>query len=113
VQGFYSILTSNIRAGVGCFDFINYQVPSGLAAQAGIQIATTVANSTSSSNDTSIQTSSLSFGFQMIQISIAIAVGLFASAILVYPFARKRSAFFSFWDAVAIIGTCGIAWRIW
>ena len=71
-------------------------MPSALAAQAGIQIATTVANGTNSSNDPTLQASSLSFGFQMIQISIAIAVGLFASALLVYPFARKRSAFFSF-----------------
>jgi uncharacterized membrane protein YjjB (DUF3815 family) len=71
-------------------------VPSGLAAQGAIQIATTVANSSGSSSDESVQTSSLSFGFQMIQISIAIAVGLFASALLVYPFARKRSGFFSF-----------------
>jgi uncharacterized membrane protein YjjB (DUF3815 family) len=86
----------NIRVFTASLPAVFVQVPSGLAAQAGIQIATTVANSTDSSSDTSIQASSLSFGFQMIQISIAIAVGLFASAILVYPFARKRSAFFSF-----------------
>ena len=72
------------------------QVPSGLAAQGAIQIATTIANTTSSSDAETIQTSSLDFGFQMIQISIAIAVGLFASALLVYPFARKKSGFFSF-----------------
>jgi uncharacterized membrane protein YjjB (DUF3815 family) len=89
-----TVLTA--RAFTASLPAVFVQVPSGLAAQAGIQIATTVANNTGSANDTSIQVSSLSFGFQMIQISIAIAVGLFASALLVYPFARKRSGFFSF-----------------
>jgi hypothetical protein len=58
-----------------------------------MQIATTIANNTASANDTSIPVSSLSFGFQMIQISIAIVGGLFATALLVYPFARKRVDF--------------------
>jgi uncharacterized membrane protein YjjB (DUF3815 family) len=72
------------------------QLPSGLVAQGGIQLATTIASNSSAVNDAAVQVSSLSFGLQMIQITIAIAVGLFASALLVYPFARKRSAFFSF-----------------
>jgi uncharacterized membrane protein YjjB (DUF3815 family) len=86
----------DFRAFTASLPAIFVQVPSGLAAQAGINIATSVANNTNSSNDVAAQTSSLSFGFQMIQTSIAISVGLFASALLVYPFAHKRSGFFSF-----------------
>ena len=84
------------RAFAASLPAVFVQVPSGLAAEADIQIATTVTNNTNSSNYTSIQASSLDFGFQTIQISIAIAAGLFASALLVYPFARNRSRFFSF-----------------
>jgi len=54
-------------------------------------------NNSGAANDSSIRASSLSFGFQMVQISISIAVGLFASALLIYPFARKRSGFYSFY----------------
>ena len=32
----------------------------------------------------------------MIQVAIGIAVGLFMSALVVYPFARKKGALFSF-----------------
>jgi hypothetical protein len=49
------------------------------------------ANNANSSSDAPIRVSSLSFGFQMIQIGTAISVGLLASALLVYPFAQKRS----------------------
>jgi hypothetical protein len=35
-------------------------------------------------------------GYSMIQVAIGISVGLFLSAILVYPFGKRRSGLFSF-----------------
>lgn len=35
-------------------------------------------------------------GYSMIQVAIGITVGLFLSALIVYPFGKKRSGLFSF-----------------
>ncbi|KAG4303630.1 hypothetical protein PCANB_000038 [Pneumocystis canis] len=84
------------------------QIPSGLAAQRGVYIGIGESNEifignasqNAASNSTTTQMSdpnSLSFGIVMIQISIAITVGLFFSSILIYSFGgiKKRSALFS------------------
>lgn len=81
------------------------QIPSGLAAQRGVYIGIEESNgifignaSQNLNNDVkSSDPNSLSFGIIMIQIAIAITVGLFFSSILVYSFGgiRKRSALFS------------------
>ncbi|KAL7270905.1 hypothetical protein RUND412_006368 [Rhizina undulata] len=75
------------------------QVPSGLAAQgsliSGIQNADSIVNNTtvSSSQFGSVV---LDIGFSMIQVAIGITVGLFAAALVVYPYGKKRSGLFSF-----------------
>ncbi|EEB09733.1 DUF1212 family protein [Schizosaccharomyces japonicus yFS275] len=78
------------------------QVPSGLAAQgglsAGLQVASLATNSTTSTSSSSStsQYSSLLFGLAMVQLAIGISVGLFASAMVIYPFGKRRSGLFSF-----------------
>ncbi|KTW29416.1 hypothetical protein T552_01367 [Pneumocystis carinii B80] len=85
------------------------QIPSGLAAQRGVYIGIGESNEIFSHNSStdynisdsaiehSVSPNSLSFGIVMIQISIAITVGLFFSSILIYSFGgiKKRSALFS------------------
>ena len=76
-------------------------VPSGLASSgsiiSGLSYADAVAhnqagNYTSSSDS---QNSLTSLGFGMIQTAIGISVGLFVSALIVYPHGKKRSGIFS------------------
>ncbi|PYH86141.1 DUF1212-domain-containing protein [Aspergillus uvarum CBS 121591] len=78
-------------------------VPSGLASSgsllSGIEYADEVRenlkNGTSASSTTS-DASISSLGFGMIQVAIGITVGLFVSALIVYPFGKRRSGLFSF-----------------
>ena len=97
------------------------QVPSGLAASgslvSGISVADDFTNASSPRNASLPNNMSLSqgstnvpqfvggvmvnseilvVGYIMIQIAIAITVGLFASALVVYPLGKKRSGLFSF-----------------
>ncbi|SCW00189.1 LAFE_0B11408g1_1 [Lachancea fermentati] len=76
------------------------QVPSGVASQssllAGVQSANEITNSSSSSEAaTADLSSSMSFGITMIQVSIGISVGLFASTLFVYPFGKKKTGLFT------------------
>lgn len=74
------------------------QVPSGVASQSsllsGIQSANELTrhNTTSTTSDIS---SSMSFGVTMVQVSIGITVGLFASSLFIYPFGKKKTGLFS------------------
>ncbi|CUM62538.1 uncharacterized protein PRCAT00000090001 [Priceomyces carsonii] len=76
------------------------QVPSGIASHStllsGVKSANkiTQANSTSSS-DSGSDSLSLSFGVSMVEVSIGISVGLFAAALVVYPFGKKRTGLFT------------------
>ena len=75
-------------------------VPSGLASSgsiiSGLQYAEEVANGTASSTSSATNESSLtSLGYGMIQTAIGISVGLFVSALIVYPHGKKRSGIFS------------------
>ncbi|CCK68611.1 threonine/serine exporter family protein KNAG_0B01650 [Huiozyma naganishii CBS 8797] len=76
------------------------QVPSGVASQSsllsGLNSANQIVrgNSTSAAGSTDI-TSGMSFGVTMIEVSIGISVGLFASTLFVYPFGKKTSSLFS------------------
>lgn len=72
------------------------QVPSGIASQSsllsGVESADKITNGTGkaeSTNDT------LSFGSTMVQVSIGISVGLFAAALVVYPFGKKKTGLFT------------------
>ncbi|KAG0131657.1 hypothetical protein HOY82DRAFT_484776 [Tuber indicum] len=78
-------------------------VPSGLAAQgslvSGIQNADAMINKSSTAPEPALSQFNsivLDVGFSMIQVAIGITVGLFAAALVVYPFGKKRSGLFSF-----------------
>ncbi|KAL4804718.1 hypothetical protein BDV18DRAFT_27040 [Aspergillus unguis] len=78
-------------------------VPSGLASSgsliAGINYADSVRDGLASGNTSNIasqDTSIASLGFGMVQIAIGITVGLFVSALVVYPFGKRRSGLFNF-----------------
>jgi uncharacterized membrane protein YjjB (DUF3815 family) len=75
-------------------------VPSGLASSgsilSGLQYAEAVKNGDiSSTNSGSSSSSLLGLGYGMIQTAIGISVGLFVSALIVYPHGKKRSGIFS------------------
>ncbi|CAK4032495.1 Pheromone-regulated membrane 10 [Lecanosticta acicola] len=87
------------------------QVPSGLAVNGSLvsgiasadQITGNSTNGTTVVNSTSIGTAmegsnSIAFtvGYSVVQVAIGITVGLFLSAIVVYPFGKRRSGLFSF-----------------
>ncbi|GAB7365654.1 hypothetical protein MBLNU230_g6995t1 [Neophaeotheca triangularis] len=90
------------------------QVPSGLAVSGSLvsgiasadQITGNATNGTTVVNQTQLgmpgggasDLNSVAFnvGFSVIQVAIGITVGLFLSAIVVYPFGKKRSGLFSF-----------------
>ncbi|KAL3484650.1 hypothetical protein BJX62DRAFT_50706 [Aspergillus germanicus] len=78
-------------------------VPSGLASTgslvAGLNYADSVRDGLQSGNTTDVasqDTSIASLGFGMVQIAIGITVGLFVSALVVYPFGKRRSGLFNF-----------------
>ncbi|TVY14606.1 Uncharacterized UPF0442 protein [Lachnellula arida] len=112
-------LYSRVRHGVAAaalLPAIFVQVPSGLAASgsllAGVSSADQITNTTTYTNGTlrangtssvSVTSGSADFsgvvfnvGYSMIQVAIGITVGLFLSALIVYPFGKKRSGLFSF-----------------
>ncbi|KAI9742296.1 MAG: hypothetical protein M1818_004196 [Claussenomyces sp. TS43310] len=111
-------LHSRLRHGVAAAAMIPaifVQVPSGLAASgsllAGLSQAEAITNTTSYLNGTmnvngtssvtlvpSADTNTIVFnvGYSMIQIAIGITIGLFLSAIVVYPLGKRRSGLFSF-----------------
>lgn len=72
------------------------QVPSGIASQssllAGVQAADRITSNTTLGSQNS---GSLSFGVTMVEVSIGISVGLFAAALFIYPFGKKRTGLFS------------------
>jgi uncharacterized membrane protein YjjB (DUF3815 family) len=86
------------------------QVPSGLAVSGSLvsgiasadQITGNATNGSSTLDAAAITAggglNSIAFnvGYSVIQVAIGITVGLFLSAIVVYPFGKKRSGLFSF-----------------
>ena len=106
-------LYSRLRHGLAAaalLPAIFVQVPSGLAAGgsliSGLTSAnqltnqtgsgtTTISNATSTSN-VNVNSDVLNVAYSMIQIAIGITVGLFMSALVVYPFGKRRSGLFSF-----------------
>lgn len=112
--GVLANLYSRIRHGVAAATLIPaifVQVPGGLASTggllSGLQTANLLTNSTNNgitpgANATSQvnggQLSSVVFDVasSMVQIAIGIAVGLFISALVVYPLGKRRSGLFSF-----------------
>ena len=87
------------------------QVPSGLAVGGSLvsglasadQITGNATNGTTVINSTTLYASNqalnsivFNVGYSVIQVAIGITVGLFLSAIVVYPFGKRRSGLFSF-----------------
>lgn len=106
-------LYSRLQHGVAAaalLPAIFVQVPSGLAASGSLvsgvtsanQITgnatgtTTVSNGTQAGTDTYINSMVFNVGYSMIQVAIGITVGLFLSALVIYPFGKRRSGLFSF-----------------
>lgn len=73
------------------------QVPSGIASQSSLLSGVTTANeiTKNSTNSDNSNTGALSFGSAMVEVSVGISVGLFAAALIVYPFGKKRTGLFS------------------
>ncbi len=86
------------------------QVPSGLAAGgsllAGITSADQITRNGTQGGNSTVDTSAKTMGsldgtafnvlFSVIQVAIGISVGLFMSALIVYPLGKRRSGLFSF-----------------
>ncbi|KAH7122032.1 pheromone-regulated membrane protein [Dactylonectria estremocensis] len=103
--GLLANLYSRLRHGVAAATLIPAiftQVPGGLASNGGlltgIATANMLTNSSSTTTETTNSLNTVVFGVaaSMIQIAIGIAVGLFISALLVYPLGKRRSGLFSF-----------------
>lgn len=110
--GILGNLYSRLRHGLAAaalLPAIYVQVPSGLAASgslvSGITSAdqitrqnngTTTISSATSSASAVTNSMVLNVGYSMIQVAIGITVGLFLSALVVYPFGKRRSGLFSF-----------------
>ncbi|KAH8808013.1 hypothetical protein F5884DRAFT_351414 [Xylogone sp. PMI_703] len=108
-------LYSRLRHGVAAaalLPAIFVQVPSGLAASgsllSGLNTADLITNrthnGTSIGGTSSVAVSSpedlntivFNVAYSMIQVAIGITVGLFLSALIIYPFGKRRSGLFSF-----------------
>ncbi|KAI4085937.1 MAG: hypothetical protein LQ344_007998 [Seirophora lacunosa] len=98
-------------AAVALLPAIFVQVPSGLAASGslvsgvtsadqitngtGVEGITTVSNGTQGAQ-VAVNSMVFNVGYSMIQVAIGITVGLFLSALVVYPLGKRRSGLFSF-----------------
>ena len=111
-------LYSRLRHGLAAaalLPAIFVQVPSGLAASGSLvsgvtsanQITNQTVNGTRPHGTTTVSgglgvgvgdvnSMVLNVGYSMIQVAIGITVGLFLSALVVYPFGKRRSGLFSF-----------------
>ncbi|OAQ96861.1 hypothetical protein LLEC1_04697, partial [Akanthomyces lecanii] len=105
--GVLANLYSRIRHGVAAATLIPaifVQVPGGLAATGGLLSGLRTADMLTNSNSTETPTETthamstvvFDVAASMIQIAIGIAVGLFLSALLIYPLGKRRSGLFSF-----------------
>ncbi|KAM5350531.1 hypothetical protein ACJ41O_007036 [Fusarium nematophilum] len=110
--GVLANLYSRLRHGVAAATLIPAifcQVPGGLASTGGLLSGLSTANRLTNSNGTVNGTGSIDVGqgakldnvvfdvaASMIQIAIGIAVGLFISALIIYPLGKRRSGLFSF-----------------
>ena len=112
-------LYSRLRHGLAAaalLPAIYVQVPSGLAASGSLvsgitsanQITNQYGNGTMNGTTTIVSAAKnpygnggindmvFNVGYSMIQVAIGITVGLFLSAVVVYPFGKRRSGLFSF-----------------
>lgn len=101
LANFWSRLSHGVAAAT-LIPAIFTQVPGGLASNGGLisGISTadmlTGANASGHADQQQINATVFSVAASMIQIAIGIAVGLFLSALVVYPLGKRRSGLFSF-----------------
>ncbi|VEU19667.1 DEKNAAC100195 [Brettanomyces naardenensis] len=80
----------------GIIDLVPGSVASRNVLAAGItQLSSAKGANSSSETGNILSDSTLTFGITMIEVSIGISVGLFLSAIFVYPFGKKTTGIFS------------------
>lgn len=79
----------------GIIDLVPGSVASRNVLAAGITQLNSAGSATESSGNDLIGDSTLTFGITMIEVSIGISVGLFLSAIIVYPFGKKKTGIFT------------------
>lgn len=74
------------------------QVPSGLASSGSLITGIALADELNSKRPASgdVDTGTFTVLFNVVQVAIAITVGLFMSALIVYPLGKRRSGLFSF-----------------
>jgi uncharacterized membrane protein YjjB (DUF3815 family) len=110
--GVLANLYSRLRHGVAAATLIPAifaQVPGGLASTGGLLSGLSTANMLTNSSHAVNGTSTVQYNSNsqqntvifdvaasMIQIAIGIAVGLFMSALIIYPLGKRRSGLFSF-----------------
>jgi uncharacterized membrane protein YjjP (DUF1212 family) len=105
ISNLYSRLFHGLAA-TAMLPAIYCQVPGGLASSgslvAGVTSANEIAgNKTASSGSQSLSGSSsdgtiFTVGYSMVQVAIGISVGLYLSALVVYPYGKRKSALGSF-----------------
>ncbi len=79
----------------GIIDLVPGSVASRNVLAAGITQLNSAGSTTSGSSSDLIGDSTLTFGITMIEVSIGISVGLFLSAIIVYPLGKKKTGIFT------------------
>lgn len=102
--GILANLYSRLRHGVAAAALIPAiftQVPGGLASTGGLLSGITTADMLTGDDSSATSTDSqntviFNVAASMVQIAIGIAVGLFLSALMIYPFGKRRSGLFSF-----------------
>ena len=108
LANFYSRMRHGVAAAT-LIPAIFTQVPGGLASTGGLLSGLRLANQLTNSSEAVNSTSNVHIGkgetldtvvfdvaASMIQIAIGIAVGLFISALIIYPLGKRRSGLFSF-----------------
>ncbi|OAL36955.1 hypothetical protein AYO20_03724 [Fonsecaea nubica] len=91
------------QAATAMLPAIYCQVPGGLASSGSLVAGVVSANEISGNSTASAQNSSngsdgtiFTVGYSMVQVAIGISVGLYLSALVVYPYGKRKSALGSF-----------------
>ena len=103
IVGVLGNLYSRIWRGWQCLPCYRQFCPSSFrycsksSLISGLNTADQITNKSSSNNGGTVtnDASSLSFGATMVEVSIGISVGLFAAALIIYPFGKKRTGLFA------------------
>ncbi|WRT69351.1 uncharacterized protein IL334_006335 [Kwoniella shivajii] len=74
------------------------EVPNAIAAAGGLSASSGTSSSSDSSGSESSEdiNAAVVVSIRMVQVGIGLAIGLFAAALVVYPFGKKRRYIFSY-----------------